>query len=153
MTLIRTALIVALTAGALACNKSDSDRASQTTTTRATATPSSTMNTPDRGSNVQGGDAAKYQLATARIAGARCDREVTCEQIGTNKRFSSRDVCARDEVKRTQDELKSTDCPNGIDNTKLASCLASISQQDCGSLVTSLQTVDQCKTAALCIAP
>jgi uncharacterized protein DUF6184 len=146
MTLIRTVLIVACTAATIACNKNDStnDRASQTTTTKGTTTSNA-------GSAQTG--TARYELATARIVGARCDREVTCVQNGANKRFETRDICTRDEAKRTQDELKASECPNGIDNGKLQTCLSALGRQDCGALISSLQTLDVCKTSALCIGP
>jgi hypothetical protein len=91
--------------------------------------------------------------ASARITGARCDREVRCDQVGANKRFETRDICARDEGNKTQAELRPADCPNGVDEKKLQSCLDAISKQDCAKLVTSLQSVDECKTATLCLGP
>src|SRR5262245_44165912 len=33
--------------------------------------------------------------AVTRLANARCDREVACENVGPNKRFSDRDACTR----------------------------------------------------------
>lgn len=133
MTLVRMTLVLAFGAAAFACHKDD--RSSQTTTTNA----SSTSNTG-------------YEVAKARITGARCDREVSCEQIGKDKRFSTRELCARDEERRTTQELKASDCANGMDERKLQDCLSAISKQDCSALVGSLQSVDTCNTAALCVA-
>ena len=146
----RAALVVALAAAAAACSKSNSsDRTGETTVTKATTTSTPTSATSDRGGGMQAD--ARYELATARIAGVRCDRQITCEQIGPDKRFTSRDNCARDEARRTKEELRSSDCPGGIDTAKLQACLAELSRQDCNSIIGSLQTVDACKTAALCM--
>jgi hypothetical protein len=146
----------AVTAVTMACNKSGTaDRSSETTTTgqamqSAPSMPSAPPAAPsDLGGATQGD--ARYQMATARIAGVRCQRQISCEQIGINKRFTSEDECARGEGRRTQDELKSTDCPAGIDTAKLQACLAELSKQDCSALVGSLQTIDACKSASLCM--
>jgi hypothetical protein len=153
----RAASMVAVTAlviATVACNKNaPADRASETTTTTSNTTmsnaayaaPATSVDT----SAAAPGD-PRYQMATARIAGVRCQRQVTCEQNGTAKRFTSEDDCARGESRRTQDELRPADCPAGIDTTKLQSCLMELSQQDCSAIVGSLQTVAACNTAALC---
>ncbi len=145
----------AVTIATVACNKNTpADRASETTTTTTSNTtmsnaaygaPDTTMST----SAAAQGD-PRYQMATARIAGVRCQRQVTCEQSGTAKRFTSDDDCARGESLRTQEELRPADCPAGIDTTKLQTCLMELSQQDCSAIVGSLQTVAACNTAALC---
>jgi hypothetical protein len=171
MTLVRTtALVAACVAAIFACNKNDrGDRAAEATTTTGTTTTGSSTDTSGSytgssntgpsntgsgmGSGVSGAAPAAallYQAATARIVGARCDREVTCKQIGPDKRFGTREICANEETQKTQDELKSSDCDIGVDSGKLQTCLAALSRQDCGDLVLSLQHVDACKAAALC---
>jgi hypothetical protein len=106
------------------------------------------------GTDVTGGGMqttpVRYEMAMARIVGGHCDREVVCNQVGPNKRFASRDVCAREHGQRVQDEIKRTDCANDIDTNKLQACLTSVAQQDCSRLNASLQNVDACKSATLC---
>jgi hypothetical protein len=91
-----------------------------------------------------------YDNASARIADVRCEHELTCEQVGADKRFATREECTRDERRRTRDQLTSAECPNGVDGSKLQSCLASISQKECTDLVFSLQSVEACRGSTLC---
>jgi len=130
MKLERTLVLVLSAAALFGCNKQEG--VGKTTTTGAT-------------------EPFRYLTATAHIADARCDREVTCNQVGADKRFETREICASEEGKRTKDELKSADCPNGVDSKKLQTCLAALGKQDCSQLATSLQTVQDCRAAALCL--
>lgn len=91
-----------------------------------------------------------YQTAASRITEAHCDREASCDQIGTNRRFATRERCVRDQGKKTQQEVKAADCPNGIDENRLQTCLGRIGVQECTDLVMSLANVDACSTATLC---
>jgi hypothetical protein len=92
-----------------------------------------------------------YVAATGNITGARCDRQITCNQVGASRRFESRKVCTDEEGTRTQSELGAGECPNGVDSAKLQSCLRKISTMDCSKLIASLQSIDECKAAALCL--
>jgi hypothetical protein len=125
---------------------SDPSTGSTTTTAGAMGGPS------DPTSGAVQGMPMSYEMATMRITGKRCDRLMMCNQIGADKRWSTHESCRQDQGKKTQGELKSSDCPNGFDANKLSTCLASIAQQDCAKLVTSLKTVDACKTTAICVA-
>jgi hypothetical protein len=139
MKIARTMVLAACAAAVFACQK---DQAGKTTTTGASEQPvtGSVQAMPVR-----------YMSATARITGARCDRQLTCNQVGPDKRFPTRDICTQDEGKKTTDELKSTDCPNGYDEMKLQSCIDAIAKQDCTKLIMSTQTIDACRSAELCV--
>lgn len=136
MKLVRTVMFLACAVTILACKQ---DKTGTTSTTGAAETTS-------------GATPVRYMAATARITGARCDREVACSQVGAKKRFETRDICTRNEGSRTQDELKAADCPNGVDEKKLHTCLETLAKQDCTKLVSALQSIDECKTATLCLA-
>src|SRR5688572_19358718 len=82
--------------------------------------------------------------ASTRIAGARCDRETACNQIGTAKRYETREICTRDQTNRAQGELGASNCPNGIDDTKLQRCFDVIAKQDCATTATSLTAISEC---------
>jgi hypothetical protein len=163
MKLIRTGMLVACGVALFACGKNE--RASDTTTSSAASRDRSAgaydtsagMTTTTSGAM---GDSSMqpapqlapilYEHASARIAGVRCEHEVTCDQVGPNKRYATRDDCSREEARRTRDQLTASECPNGVDGSKLQSCLQAITQKDCSDLVFSLQSVDACRSTNLC---
>lgn len=121
----------------IACKKDE--RAASTTTTSAAAVSSTTET-----------GAIRYVTATARISGARCDREDVCDPFGEGKRHPSRHDCDVGEYGRTKAELPEADCRNGIEDARVRACMDAIAQQDCLMLGDSLQTLDACTTSTLC---
>src|SRR5215210_7993946 len=89
---------------AIACRKDETG----TTTTTSSRTESGNI---------------RHTTAAARISGARCDREDVCDPFGEGKRFHYRYDCDHAEYARTQVELTSSDCPNGVDDQQLQRCL------------------------------
>jgi hypothetical protein len=124
----------------LACVACRRDEHSTTTTTSAAAT----------GSTNESGN-IRHTTATARISGARCDREDSCDPFGEGKRHASRYDCDHAEYGRAQAELKASDCPNGVDDTQLKRCLEALRNQDCEFLTAQLESIDPCRPAALCM--
>jgi hypothetical protein len=131
-------VVAALFACTFACKK---DEPATTTTTSAVTTAT--------GSTTETG-AIRYVTAMARISGKRCDREDACDPFGTGKRHPSRWDCDHAELARAQNELRSSDCPNGVDDPALHACLESIATRDCTLLGDSLQAIEPCTTEALC---
>src|SRR5262245_29202295 len=66
------------------------------------------------------------ETAAQSIAVARCDREATCDNVGSGKTFASRNACVDELRDKTRDELKASECPGGIDDVQLEKCLAEI---------------------------
>lgn len=141
MKFVRSSIVLSCLACGIALFACKKDKTGETTSTGVTETT---------GAGV-GAQPMRFMSATANIAGARCERQVTCNQVGAQKRFETRDVCAREENKRTQSELRASDCPNGVDQKKLQTCLDTIARQDCDELATSLEAVDECNTSAICM--
>src|SRR5690606_297855 len=52
--------------------------------------------------------------AIMRVANARCEREMACNNIGADGKFGSQDACMRELRHNTQAELRSSECPRGI---------------------------------------
>jgi hypothetical protein len=154
MRLLRVASIaVGCSLALLACRGNDRGAVTTTTAGHPGTSPSSmggSLGIGEGSTMMMGPALVPYHAATARITGARCDREFSCDQIGANKRFSTREICDRDQERRTQQDVKSSDCPNGVRENELATCLSRISSQDCSDLVTSVANVGACSPATLC---
>ena len=93
----------------------------------------------------------RHTTATARISGARCDRQDVCDPFGEGKQHASRHDCDHAEFGRAQAELTASDCPLGVDDKQLARCLDVLETQDCGALHAELESIDECRRAALCM--
>ena len=84
------------------------------------------------------------------IAMARCDREATCENIGADKKFSTRDACMTDLLEDLNDELKMSECPGGIVQKELDECLAEIKNENCKNPIDKLERLAACRTSDMC---
>lgn len=114
--------------------------------------PSTTRTTGATTDPVTGMETNSMVSASTRIAGARCDRETACNQIGPQKRYETRALCTRNQTIHVQSDLRASDCPNGVDEKKLQSCFEMIAKQDCATLASSVTTINECTTSSLCAA-
>lgn len=89
--------------------------------------------------------------AINRIVAARCQREATCKNVGADKHFSSYDVCARELRSRVQDDLKASECPNGIDGKELDECMESIRTESCSNPIDTISRLAACRTGDMCL--
>ncbi len=92
-----------------------------------------------------------YETATSRIVAARCDREAACDNIGAKKRFVDRTVCTHELGVKLADDLKPSECPNGVDGKHLDDCLDSIAKESCGNIVDTISRAGACSTSGLCL--
>jgi len=89
--------------------------------------------------------------AIDRIVASRCAREVACSNIGPDKHFTASDVCVRHVRTKMLDELKASECPNGIDGKELDECLDAIRNESCTNPIESLARLAACRTSDLCL--
>lgn len=90
-------------------------------------------------------------LAVSSIATARCDRELKCKNIGTNKTYLSTDECITKLQNDKRTALNQHECPQGVSDKDLASCLRSIREEDCGNPLDSISRLTACRSGALCL--
>ena len=100
--------------------------------------------TSTTGAGIQGSNAVR------RIADARCDREVGCNNIGDGHRFDSRDACIREMRRDTRDALDDKACEGGIDEARLNECIRDIRGERCGNPFDSINRAASCRRAELC---
>lgn len=91
------------------------------------------------------------ESAIDRIVAARCAREATCNNVGADKRYGSRDVCAQKIKADMRDDLSAKDCPAGIDQKELNECLESIQKEDCNNPIDAISRLAACRTSDLCL--
>ena len=100
-------------------------------------------------------DITVYDLATAR-----CDRELSCNAVGSGLEYGSRDECI-DEMRGTIASGLQVDqwptgarlCPGGFDRAQVERCRTAIEDEDCHDLLEPIQRLHDCRTVALCSWP
>lgn len=126
-------LIVALSlglAGVVGCSHEHDNRASSTSATAANVVPN--------------------KGAISRITDARCDREQACNNIGAGKSYDSMEACKRELGHNTTATLRAEECPDGINEPNLSSCLSDIQGERCGNPIDTMERVASCRKGKLC---
>jgi len=120
------------------CNQNDADR---TTTTTGATTTQSTNPSIDLG-----GDPNDSTID--RITEARCAREIACNNVGANKKWSDATACRRDIRQSTQGDYRASEC-HVVEANKLRSCIDAIKNEKCDD-VFDMTRVVACRKANIC---
>ena len=97
------------------------------------------------------GSRTSTALAVSIVATERCDRELRCKNIGPNKSYLSTDECITKLQNDKRVDINPQECPGGVSDKDLASCLKSIRDEDCGNPLDSISRLTSCRSSALCI--
>jgi Family of unknown function (DUF6184) len=84
------------------------------------------------------------------LATARCNRELSCNNVGSGLKYASRDVCLDDLRGAIANDLNSYTCPGGFDRTGVEHCIAAIENEACDHPLDTIQRIEKCRTDALC---
>ena len=85
-----------------------------------------------------------------QLAGARCKHAAACNQIGGDRDYASTDACMAQERGKAENDLRASDCPNGVDASRLQACLSQISSEACSGIGSGWNAMMSCKTGSLC---
>lgn len=102
---------------------------------------------------VTGANVGALSNATAvdRIVAARCAREASCNNVGSDKHFTNHDTCARELRSKVGDDLKASECPRGIDSKELDECMDTIRTESCNNPVDTISRLAACRTSDMCL--
>jgi hypothetical protein len=89
--------------------------------------------------------------AVDRIVGARCAREMTCKNIGHDRKFADQAACTTKVKTDMKDDLNAKDCPYGVDQKELDECLDAIKKEDCNNPIDVIGRLAACRTSDLCL--
>lgn len=143
-------------------------RATETGSERPTGTPGSGTPIPvgprthgaqvGEGAGALGGDkgdttGAPGDTVVARVARARCDREIACDRVGTGKSFGTSEQCMANVRERAREDVVDAACARGFDGTQLGICLNTIRQLPCDTPLDAIDAVANCQASALCAPP
>ena len=90
-------------------------------------------------------------LALSAIGTARCDRELKCKNIGVNKTYLSTDECITKMQNDKRTALNEYECPKGVSDKELASCLKFIREEACGNPFETIMRQSNCRSSTLCL--
>jgi len=96
------------------------------------------------------GAMSEHRSAVDAITTARCDREQTCDNIGSGKKYASRSECVTKVRSDWQSDLNTLECPKGIVQAKLQTCLDEIRTEGCANPIQALSRVVSCRQAEIC---
>lgn len=89
--------------------------------------------------------------AAMRLANARCDRELACENVGQGKDYADRDACMRHVGHDANATLRADKCPHGVSEANLERCLADTRHERCSNPVDTIERVNACRRGKLCV--
>ena len=93
----------------------------------------------------------RFSSSVARIAGARCDREVRCGHVGPNETFSSREACVSKNESEKRADINLDDCMLGVSQPGLSECLRAIRDEDCGNPLDTARLLKVCRSGNVCL--
>ncbi len=90
------------------------------------------------------------EMAAPRIAQARCAHALSCNEVGGSRSYASMDACVSKNRGDAENALCSSDCPRGVDPTRLDSCISAMNAEACSGIGSGFSRSLACKTGALC---
>jgi len=90
-------------------------------------------------------------LAVSSIAAARCDREMKCKNIGPNEKYLSKNECVTKLENDKRPDVNFNDCPRGVSDKELTSCLQAIRDEGCGNPLDAISRLNACRAGNLCL--
>jgi hypothetical protein len=86
-----------------------------------------------------------------QLAGARCDREQRCNNVGAGQKYASQNVCMDQMHGSLANDLNTYECPRGIDESQLDRCMTAIRSEECSHPLDTIARMEKCRTGALCM--
>ncbi len=91
------------------------------------------------------------EQAIQRLTAARCDRAKACGKLGEREKYADETACKADKHQDLEEVLKPTECPGGIREYRLTSCLQEIRNEKCGNPFDKISRLAVCRSGSLCI--
>ncbi len=113
------------------------------------ATACSSSNQKPSTTTTTAAGAGRFDATADKLATARCNHEVTCNNIGADKKYPSREACLAD-AKATGIHDLNAQCPGTVDQRLVDKCVADFKSEGCGNIVDTAKRVNDCNPSTLC---
>ncbi len=88
--------------------------------------------------------------AVDSISEARCARESRCDNIGSDKKYSSMEGCVARVREEWKEDLDARACPTGVNHAQLDECLSQVRSEECSNPFDTLGRVTACTAGQIC---
>jgi hypothetical protein len=88
--------------------------------------------------------------SVSQIASARCKHAAACNEVGGDRTYANMDACMSKMRGDAENDLRASNCPKGVNDARLRSCVAEINAEACSGIGSGLSRGVACKTSALC---
>ena len=105
---------------------------------------------PQNAAGVANAQRTDMETASWRLAEAKCKHASVCNEIGGNRAYPSNEACVMENRGKAEGDFRPADCPNGVDMTRLNTCLSEISAEACSGVGTGFARMMSCRTSSLC---
>lgn len=99
---------------------------------------------------VTASSSVSYNQAVDKITTERCNRELSCDNVGPNRYWEDMGACRRDVRRETRDYLEAQSCGGSVDAFGLATCVDSIRNARCSDENVGTPRLMECRAARLC---
>ncbi len=94
---------------------------------------------------------AADQRVGDKLASARCDHEEKCQNVGTGRKYATRDVCQIQLRSDTVGDLNAQKCPHGLDQNAVEHCVSAIQKEPCSISLDTITRIADCRSGAICM--
>lgn len=105
---------------------------------------------PASPSGVTNAQKTEYQAAASRLADATCKHAEACNEIGGSRSYASKTACLEQNRGKSLNDLRASECPRGVDSTRLEACVAAIAAEACSGVGSGFDRSMACSSGQLC---
>ncbi len=93
---------------------------------------------------------ASIDTAAEHIADARCEREVSCNQVAAAQHDAAIQTCRSTIKSELHKQLDLKSCPNGVNANKATTCASATVGAGCSNPIALLMKLEDCTAARMC---
>jgi hypothetical protein len=90
------------------------------------------------------------QTAAYKVADATCRHAQACNEIGGSRTYATKTACLDQNKGKSLNDLRTSECPRGVDSTRLEACVTAIAAEACSGMGSGFSRSMQCNTGELC---
>jgi hypothetical protein len=106
---------------------------------------------PVEGVTTTGAGVVSNRDVVTRLAAARCEHARMCNEFGPDRDYADDAGCKSQISHDLEGDFRPSECPHGVREERLTSCLNEVKNEKCGDLSGKIRRVTSCRKSDLCI--